>query len=534
MAIDTAIPGKKPERTNSRKRVRRTAQSVFAPAGEPRRQQINAYYDLKKNSPALKAARITRMKRLNAARWAAAQAQIPVQWRAIMVIFRVIIMSLVLFVMFRVMLAEKQILQIRNALTMQGGNLHSTKLSWRSFRKAYETKVRRPPPEGFQAWLEYADKQECELFRMYNAIERDLAPFRHKLKGPEAEPDDVNRKSRKNRIGNNNNNNNPQAQEEEKQPATLYKWNELEHIATNYTAGAYLLVEIKDNKFKIVEKDLTDWFAQHPSNLHDGKGIRAWWEQHKLLWNVKWLLDPVINHKPPLKTRFVINLHPDPKLPLDAAVPIFSSHHEHYHTDNDPMHPGNLSLEIANKNRNGLVDPRTKTTKDLLLPHLYVAGGRMGAAGLTSSPAIGGFWFWPFFRNGKAWTKRKTAIAWRGATLGTYRINGTNTAAEDGVGDISHNFFTGPRFELMRKWSGKEVHPMSASVPVDVDFAFTRTVILGDESINATQKAAIATKLKNDYRFAKTLSFRRLQQYKYLMDVDSNGMSNHSMIMLHL
>lgn len=426
------------------------------------------------------------MKRLSAAKWAASQAQIPVQWKALMVIFRVIIMSLVLFIMFRVMLKEKQLLKIKSILTRQQHVLQQTKMSWHSFQRAYETRFRRAPPEGYQKWLDFAQEQDCEPFLLYTAIERDLAPFRRAMKSPQ-----------------------PNA------PPTLLQWSQLEDTATNYTAGAYMLVEIKDNQLTVIREDLTDWFAQHPI-LHNAFEWKRFLETQKLHWNLKWLFDPVINHKPPITTRFVVNLHHRPRLPVDAKVPIFSSHHEVYHTDHDDTHPGEMSLEIANKNRNGIIDPRDSTTRDLLLPHLYVAGGRMGAAGMTSSPAIGGFWFWPFFRQGKPWTQRKKAIAWRGSTLGNYQKNSTSPA---------QSFFGGPRFGLMKQWGGTQVHQVEPDVPVNVDFAFTKLLVQGEDTMDKTQREAIKAAAKKEFRFASRLSYRQMQKYQYLVDVDSNAFS---------
>lgn len=512
---DTAIPGRKPQRTNSRKRVRarQPAQSLVGGAPTQKRaQQINAYYDLKKNSPALKAARITRQKRLNAAKFLAAQAAIPVQWRALMVIFRVIIMALVLFVMFRVMLKEKQLLAVKNAIMLKGGSgtMRDSLMTWHSFQRAYETRYRRAPVEDFHAWLDFAQTEACEPFKLYNAIDRDLAPFRRQLKSN----------------------------------TTRFHWDQLEAIATGYAKGAYLLVEIKDHSLIVLEQDLSEWYDQHPtipSAPIDGTRrtfgtLRNWYrsyrvfiETRKLLYNLQWLMDPVIRHKKPnpIHTRFVVNLHATPKSPAtEAQVPIFSSHHEHHHTDADPTHPGSLALEIANKNRNGVVDPRDETTRDLLLPHLSVAGGRMGAAGMTSSPSIGGFWFWPFFREGKPWEKRQKAIVWRGSTLGNYRTHSTIHNDTVGATNALEEFFVGPRFDMMKRWGGTGVHPIADNVDVNVDFAFTKLIVQGQEHMNVKTVEAIQTKAKNEYRFVnKRMSFGTMQKYQYLMDVDSNGTS---------
>ncbi|CAB9520792.1 KDEL motif-containing protein 1 [Seminavis robusta] len=486
---ETPIPRKAPARTSSRKRARR------APSNPAQRQaQINAYYDLKK-SPAFKQARATRMRRLGAAKWAAAQAQIPVQWRALMVIFRVMIMSLVLFVMFRIMLKEKQLLAIKSFLTRQQHSLATTKMSWKSFQHAYETRFRRPTPSSLQPWLNFAQENACEPFKMYTAIERDLLPFRKIMNGglevhhpPHAPPE-------------------------------LLHWDKLQDIATNYTKGAFLLVQIRDHTLTILDSQLTEWFQQHPT-VHSEKSLRGWWERQKLEWNLQWLMDPVIQHKPPIHTRFVINLHHRPRSPPDAVVPIFSSHSESYHTDADPTHPGDLSLEISNKNRNGVIDTRDPTTRDLLIPHLYVAGGRVGAAGMTSSPAVGGFWFWPFFRDGKPWEERKNVIAWRGSTLGNY-----DSTVEWGNHSQAHDFFSGPRFSVMQQWGGTDIHPIQAESNVQVDFAFTKLLLQGEEHMHKTQEQTIKDAVQKEFRFAHRLSFRQLQKYKYLLDVDGNAFS---------
>jgi hypothetical protein len=476
MQTDSPIPRRAPDRTNSRKRA-----TLTRPVNPAQRQaQISAYYGLKK-SPALKQARITRMRRLNAAQWAAAQAQIPVQWRAMLVVFRVIIMALVLFVMFRIMVQEKHLLRIKAMLTRQQYTMATKKVSWRSFTHSYETRFRRTTPATLEPWLAFAQENDCDTFKMYQAIERDLFPFRLRL------------------------------QREGEDPHPLMRWDQVQDIATNYTKGAYLLVQIKDHTLTIIERELDEWFQQHPT-VHKANSWRGWWEAQKLEWNLRWLMDPLVLHEPPITTRFVINLHHRPKSPPDATVPIFSSHSESYHTDEDPTHPGNLSLEIANKNRNGVIDTRDHTTRDLLIPHLYIAGGRVGAAGMTSSPAIGGFWFWPFFREGIPWDKRRNTIVWRGSTLGNFEPR-----------NKTHDFFSGPRFTMMAKWAGTSVHPLQPESKVNVDFAFTSVLLLGEEKMDAAQKKAITAAVKREYRFGRRLSFRQMQKHKYLMDVDGNG-----------
>jgi len=550
---DTAVPGQKPARSNSRKRIRRptpttvnnTATSSSSSSSSSsnnnnisRAQQIHAYYDLKHHSPALRAARMTRTKRLNAARWAAAQAAIPVQWRAFMVIARVLIMSLVLFIMFKIMLKEKQLLAVKNALTLKGGSGSSVmmeqKMDWKTFQHAYETRFQRPTPSGYQQWLKFAQSEACEPFKLYNAIERDLLPFRYRQQQQQQQVDENN---------NNNNNNNK-----------LWKWNQLQDMATNYTKGAYLLVEIQNHQITIVREDLTEWYAQHPLQPKPNSW-RAYMEARKLKFNLQWLFDPIIHHEPPLHLRFVINLHHQPRLPKTITppsasapvVPIFSFHHDARHTDNDPVHPGQMALQISNKNRNGIIDPRDSSTappKDLLLPHLYVSGGRMGAAGMTSSPSIGGFWFWPFFRQGKPWKHRKPTIVWRGSTLGNYHHavhsnnnnknnNNNNNSATYNSKTAVDDFFTGPRFEMMNKWANinnnnKNVHPIADNVNVNVDFAFTKLILPNHiDKMHPTIRNQIEQRAYDTYRFDKPFRYGTLQQYQYLMDVDSNGTYTH-------
>jgi hypothetical protein len=498
MQTDVAIPRKAPARSSSRKRatIRQSPTNPTLAQQHHRQAQIHAFRDLKK-SPALKLARITRMRRLNVARWAAAQAQIPVQWRALLVIFRVIIMSLVLFVMFRIMVQEKHLLQLKALLTRQRYTMKTTKISWRSFTHSYETRFRRTTPTTLEPWLAFAQENDCDTFKLYQAIERDLLPFRHHLVNIEGQ-DPIHQ---------------------------LLHWdNQLQEIATNYTKGAYMLVEINNHKVTILERQLDEWFQQHPT-VHTQTSWRGWWEIQKLEWNLQWLLDPLRHHTPPLTTRLVINLHSRPKSPPNAMVPIFSSHSESYHTQDDPTHPGNLSLEISNKNRNGVIDTRDRTTRDLLLPHLYIAGGRVGTAGMTSSPAIGGFWFWPFYREGIPWQKRRNTIVWRGSTLGNFEQSTSNNNKNKNKNNnkTQHDFFSGPRFTMMQTWGGTSVHPVQAESQVQVDFAFTNVLLQGEEKMDQAQKDAITAAVKKEYRFAPRLSFRQLQKHKYLMDVDGNG-----------
>lgn len=473
------------------------------------KEQFYRFYKMPipKDSPAFKKAAQVRAKRLSDAKWLEAQAKLPPWYRACKVILRVTVMSIILSIVFQTLIRENKTLativsgqgsisgtmdSLMNAMTGVDELDTSNEMTWIHFQKAYKLHFQRTAPDTLEQWLNFAKSNKCEPFKQYKAIERDLYPFRKKL-------------MRKKAQGNT-------------QP--LLDWDTILTIAAEYAAGAYMAVEIKDHTITIVHKDLSKWFEQHPTS--DGSGWHGWKEEWKLHHNLEWLLEPVRAHTPPIQTRFVVNLHNIPKSPKDAAVPIFSMHHEHHHTDNDPQHPGNATLEIANKNRNGILDPRDDTTRDLLIPHLYTSGGMMGR-GMTSSPGIGGFWFWPFYSSGPPLKSRQNMIAWRGATTGNYNPT-HNPNTTNLVTNPQQLFFVGPRFDMMRKWGGTDVHPMTQFTTVQVDFAFTELTIANNEAHDEQTQQIMYQQARENFRFAKSLSFGQLQKYKYLLDVDGNGM----------
>ena len=77
---------------------------------------------------------------------------------------------------------------------------------------------------------------------------------------------------------------------------------------------------------------------------------------------------------------------------------------------------------------------------------------------------------------------------------------------------------------MMKQWGGdKKVHPIAQHVPVDVDFAFTKLLVQGETQLPPEQKKAIKAAAEQQFRFASRLSFRQMQKFQYLIDVDSNG-----------
>jgi hypothetical protein len=290
---------------------------------------------------------------------------------------------------------------------------------WESFRNDYHRKYQRNPPDTMKQWLNFATRNKCEATNLYDAIERDLAVFRQS---------DIN-------------------------------MNQVIHEATtftNYSAACALENNVLSFNIQQTIFDNNFWEREIASK-----------EIERVL---RWVLQPLVDHKPPIKSKFVFNLRDEPTEKHDAKYPIFSMCHVSNLND-DVNRSYELSREQSSNNT---------ISRDILVPYFF------------SMSIFGrGLWFWPFYSTGKAWCKRKDTIVWRGSTTGVW---------EDG-----------PRFRLLEKYGGSRVHRIAPNISVNADFAFVRVVQNEGRDLNIEK-----------YRRAEKLTYRQLQNHKYVLDVDGN------------
>jgi hypothetical protein len=312
---------------------------------------------------------------------------------------------------------------------------------WIDFAQDYHKKFRRQPPKGLDAWMKYANRQQCQTRGPhYDALDIDMEFFRQQIQ--------LTNKGL---------------------PLDLDQVIPLGKQLTNF----FLAFSLENHKLTIVDYQ-ADWTVV-------GQTVHSAYT--KLLF--RRLFEPIRQHTPPIKTKFIINLNDKPQVEsVHATYPVLSFCKEDYYTDNKPIPP-----DILNNTHPTLIDDRAKHPKpagflaspDLLIP---------ARSSLTMDQL--GLWFWPFYSHGSPFHSRKNVIQWRGSTTGDWG--------------------TGPRFRLVRQFGGTGVHPLGDSGVV-ADFAFT----------NSVQKPKGAEANENIYRFTKYMKYKEMQDMKYIVDVDGNG-----------
>ena len=289
-----------------------------------------------------------------------------------------------------------------------------TNVAWKEFAQDYQRRYTRAPPDMLKQWLDFAVTHKCETKRYYNTIEQDLKAFRNKK---------------------------------------LHYDRVVEEV-TNYS-NYHVVIRIEHNKLKFVKWNRSfdmSWLKM-VENLY-------------LRYAIRWLLRPLVNHKPPIRTTFVLNLHDRPTGRKNATLPIFSSCHVSHHNDN---------LVYENRTTT-MIQTDDTVTRDAVVPYYFSIG-----------PIGRGLWFWPFYTKGPEWKQRKNGITWRGSTTGEWERS--------------------PRFWLLQQYGG-----MHSLAGVDVDFAFVRVV-----------QSPQGQELPSKYRQAESMSYRDIQRHKYVLDVDGNG-----------
>jgi hypothetical protein len=379
--------------------------------------------------------------------------------------------------------------------------------AWRDFVEDYEKRFQRgPPPSGFDAWFQFATRNQCETRRYYESLDADLAYFR---------------------------NNNIRS-------SSLLQWDRVIPEGLNRTDN-YIALELENHELRVV--------AYQTEKQHEKAILRLY----------HWLLKPLVQHSSPapLYSKFIINLYDVATVQsVDATYPMFSFCKMDYLTDHQPPPPAPPLLNNSNNNNS-----KDKDHNDLVYAYAaemfnnHTPGPQKRSTGSSSmqdnddvqkieivqSSTYGRLtryvqskdlivpwhfslrfisqqlWWWPFYNKHGAvpYARRKNVISWRGSTTGPWK--------------------TGARFKLVQEFGGRGIHPLvtnsnkshtnsSVSNPtsnsvvvvggVSADFAFIKVV----------QQPPNAESLSRDsYRFARHMFYREMQQNKYILDIDGNG-----------
>lgn len=310
---------------------------------------------------------------------------------------------------------------------------------FQEFASDYHKRFQRRPPKGMATWLDHAQRHHCETHNHYEAMNQDLEYFR---------------------------------QQQDLQ------WDQVIEQAKKYT-DRYMAFSLEHHKLTVVD---------YQGKAHFEKPI---------LKMMKRLLKPVIQHKPPLKSKFVFNVH-DTARPegAHAKYPIFSVCKMDYYTNNN--HPPPTSTNTTTTkfnfeyNKANIIDNSFVESRDLLVPWWFSL--RRQSTRL---------WWWPFYGRGIPFPWRKNAITWRGSTTSEWE--------------------TGPRFQLVKQYGSPQIHKLSNNLTattttttnVDADFAFIRVV--------QKPKEVSEQAVKGSYRFARHQFYWEMQLRKYIIDVDGNG-----------
>ena len=224
-------------------------------------------------------------------------------------------------------------------------------ISWDVFRDDYVNRYRRDPPVSLRQWLSFAQGQNCEPMKYYDAIYRDLEVFRKR-----------------------------------KVPLKYLTPDQL--VAESaIEPQSFAVFSIANNRLTIEKLVTTTW----PKDYTSIRG-RAY-----LKYCIRWLMRPLVNHKPPINNTFFLNLHDTPVSKTDANVPVLSYSQVSY--ENDNLTYENVTKSMSWTNHDNI-------TRDLLIPYFFTMG------------FLSRLWFWPFFSPGKEFKQRKDTITWRGSTSG--------------------------------------------------------------------------------------------------------------------
>lgn len=328
----------------------------------------------------------------------------------------------------------------------------ATSTEWKSFSHDYHQRFGRSPPLELQQWLAYAKRHKCETRKYYDSIDRQLKVFR-------TDPNKT----------------------------LQFSLDDMVDEASTYTNG-YVVFYLNENKLTI-EK------MQDIDSAPDYAG-RPWWlakvERYYKEWALRWLLQPVVDHQPPISTKFVWNIMDEPA--ADPKFPIFSACTPRDDWDYFDITANNQTLSSQGQKslRESEASVAETKVRDLLIPYHFSIGsiGTKGGDGNL---------LWSLVRSmtssHRPWRDRENAITWRGSTTGAWE--------------------TGPRFHLVNMdvdgMSNPEVWKRNNVSTVLPDFAFVKVI----------QKQGKV--LDPKYRTGDHMSYKEMQNFKYVLDVDGNS-----------
>lgn len=334
----------------------------------------------------------------------------------------------------------------------------ATKTEWTAFSHDYHQRFGRSPPLELQQWLAYAKRQKCETRQYYNSIDQQLKVFR-------TDPNS----------------------------AAHYSLDDIVDEATSYTNG-FVVFSLNENKLTIDKMQDNDSAPDF--------GGRPWWlakaERYYKEWALRWLLQPVVDHQPPISTKFVWNIMDEPA--DDPKFPIFSACGRRDDWANVDITEDNQTHTVLpllstsqghERSRESEVSVPETQVRDLLIPYHFSIGsiGTRGGDGNL---------LWSLVRrmtcSNQAWRDRENAITWRGSTTGAWG--------------------TGPRFHLVNMdvdgMSNPDVWNRKNVSTVHHDFAFVKVI---QEPVK---------ELDPKYRTGGHMSYKEMQNFKYVLDVDGN------------
>lgn len=322
---------------------------------------------------------------------------------------------------------------------------------WKAFQVDYQERFGKgSPPNGMEKWLSYAKANQCNERDFYSSIDEDLDFFRSVIQ----------KEGRKFR-------------QEEIVPHGLQQ------------TDNYMAFSLREHRLTVLAS------FNYGGNYVQQKDIEE---------KLRWILEPIRNHKPPLNATYFFNLHDGATQAKETTNrPLFSVCKQAYWTDDNylptpddqPTLMRDLEQEVSHSSLANAMkhtyqvihkdyqDWASFASRDILVPYHFGFD--------TSIPP-----------NPKElpFAKRKDAIVWRGSTTGSV-------------------WGESPRFRLVRDFGGSGAHPLSETrKDVAVDFAFVD--VLQQEK---DKTLAPGSRAGGENR----MNFQQLQEHKYIMDVDGNA-----------
>jgi hypothetical protein len=318
---------------------------------------------------------------------------------------------------------------------------------WNEFQQDYQHRFAgRMPPPGMKLWLTHARTFACNERDFYQAMDDELEVFRTVIQ----------------------------------QEGRKFQWEDITPTGLQQTTN-YMAFTLHNHQL--------DVSASRNSNNDSG-------QQRRIEELLRWILEPVRVHVPPLNATYFFNTHDNPSPAKNTTKrPIFSSCKQAYWTENQPPPPSGHAISLEQTvqqqawNHDILLKhpdfPDSEESIDIMVPWHYAYDPNYYDNYRAENPKA------------KPFLQRKERILWRGSTTGL-------------------SWGESPRFRLINQYGGTtgKAYPLNERTPVIVDFAF----------VSIVQKRPGST-LAPLSRLAGSVSFSEAQDDKYIMDVDGNGTS---------